>query len=240
MSNSAKANCLSAERRWTFRRSPAFVAMTQRPPWHRALHTTLRLGTARWRRNPELFDSSTHLRVLEFANRFSFCPPDAFDRRPSSPTPPPPRQPLLSAFRSPPHLGRTTPGRLSWPAHRVFEKVNFQPRVLHLSCQPSPSFFMSFRKWPRPPYLLENTLDSHGTITPCLFYRGHTFCDGYKHPSVGPRAPFSLPPFPHTPSSPKSLFHARPPADRLGLLGTPALSLLSYKRLHASADYMFW
>ena len=76
---------------------------------------------------------------------------------------------------------------------------------LHLSCQPSPALVCLFRKRPLPCAVLENTLDSHangshGTETPRLFpnkdhpldilqfffpHLGHTFDDGYAHPSIG-------------------------------------------------------
>ena len=56
-----------------------------------AIAPTLCLGTARWRRSPKLFDTSSRLGICW--NRFSFYPPHAFDKIPGLA----PRQPRLKA-----------------------------------------------------------------------------------------------------------------------------------------------
>lgn len=43
-------------------------------------------------------------------------------------------------------------------------------------------------------------------LQPFFPHHGHTFCDGYEHPSIGPRALSSLPPFQHRPSFRKTIF----------------------------------
>ena len=125
------------------------------------------------------------------------------------------------------------------------ESLSFYPTFLQtaslvsaLSC-----LALFFRKRPLPCAVLENTLashanGSHGTETPRLFPNknhpldilqfffpqlGHTFDDGYAHPSVGPRVPSSWPPFPHTPCGRRTLFRNQFQAARFALLDTPPL-----------------
>ena len=128
------------------------------------------------------------------------------------------------------------------------------PMFLHVASFASTISFLSlsFRKCPSPFAFLENTLGSHAsgsreTGTPCLFpgrnhppdilkshfhHRGHTFCDGYAHPSVGPRATCSLPPFQHGPSIHKTLFHT--PFRGSGF------ALLWCKPVRVAAGCMLW
>ena len=97
--------CPAAEICKTFRRFLAFAANAQLPPCHRACRPTLCLGTARWRRSQELFDTASSLGIC--MNGFSFCQLHYFVRRSGSA----PQQPPLSVFQ-PPCLGRTTTGPL--------------------------------------------------------------------------------------------------------------------------------
>ena len=98
--------CPAAEIWETFRHSLAFAANAQQPPCCKACCPTLCLGTVRWRWrcSPELLDTSSQLRIC--ANRFSFCPLCAFDRRPGS------APQHLWAFCRPLLLGHTTLGCL--------------------------------------------------------------------------------------------------------------------------------
>ena len=142
------------------------------------------------------------------------------------------------------------------------ESPSFYPTFLQTASLVSAvsCFALFFRKRQLPFALLENTMDSpangsHGTGTPRLFpdknhpldilqfvfpHLGHTFDDGYAHPSAGPRVPSSWPPFSHTPCGRRTLFHKQFRAAAFALLDTPPLSFHSYKPLHAASNGMLW
>ena len=77
-------------------------------------------------------------------------------------------------------------------------------------------------------------------LQPFFPHHGHTFCDGYEHPSIGPRALSSLPPFQHRPSFRKTILICFFYEYGFALPGTPPWLPLSYKPLRATAACMLW